>query len=1049
MAATDLVYNTVDPVLFTPDYSFLRYTLDKSQSRYDQGLDAVSRSYNSLKKNLTDPVNSERRDQFLKDAQGQLQKIASSDLSLPQNITSANNVFDPLATNPAFLFDAYHTERVGKELTEMKNWSESDDMETRKKFNPKIYNWVASQLDVLKNGKGDVNNYRSMPNRSAFAYVDAQDIINKAVKDTGATFSKDINGGVYVYGVENGVSFKKNYEEFSRNVLNSNSVYKQQNSILGESDYESLLKMGKEAGKNDQQVLSEFANSNYGSIKTSSANYLSGIRKNLEEQQKEIIAQANGGKLTDQELLSKKNEYDANLAQYNDLKSNFNNQFGADDKSAEEKKGIYLKNFLSNPKQFLANQYFDNDINTFSNIRSSFEKSTIKTNTAYFDTLRAVNDSQKTQNDIKKGIEALQIQEEGVQIKERNQDTKEEHEVWLEAGKPKTGVAIGATGPGAMETVTTINPDGTVTTSKKAKKPELTYVGPSATDITRKLATLNTISTQIGLKTAKSIDMLASGADGGAISLLVPMGVKMENVQTTRDFFIKQQAQFIKDPSKPYKPTSEESKALADVYSSLFAFAKQNGEETVLNKLRENYGKKVEDIDFHGLLDLAISQTKFKDQKDWGHVNQWMEHKKANLDINYLANILQTGKNAVISYVNSTPELKDEFKDVIVENKGEKPRLIDAEDIAKRIKANKGQWYESVNWAIDPEIKLSDLDIKNISEGYINGTIKVRNFNSTGSEKGINDDVSGAYVKYNGKEIYLPYGFGVFPLETADLQKKFEKINNKIDLPQMSEEFKNELLASPIWNVNGVLKDQIITPLSAGATQYSSNIMTTADGTNFAQVESGDDQIAIRNAMTNPKNIAENGVNVHSKSNSNGGGLSVSVTFAPADTKAEGKECKYCGNTYYFPINVGQGTPDAIKAYNTINDQTEYNRIKNTGERYDMYNFEAMGIKVQILPHTKGSPTGDVIITYQKQDPITKQYLPQFDEVRNTYTTNNESYDEIKSEIFNNLVSPFIINRINFEKQPTATTSGTNAAGTPGAPVIDRNQLLKGLVLPK
>jgi hypothetical protein len=1037
MAATDLVYNTVDPVLFTPDYSFLRYTLDKSQSRYDQGLDAVSKSYNNLKRNLTDPANIETRDKFLKDAQDQLQKIASSDLSLPQNIASANNVFDPLATNPAFLYDAYQTERINKNLTEMKGWSESDDMDTRKKFNPKIYNWVASQLDILKNGKGDVNNYKNMPNRSAFAYVDAQDLINKALKDSGGSFSKDINGGVYVYGVENGVSFKKNYDEFARSVLNNNSVYKQQNAILGESDYESLLKQGRESGKNDQQVLSDFANSNYTSIKTSSSDYINSIRTNLEEQRKDLIAQNQSGKLTDQEFLTKQKELQDNISQYSQLKSNYENQFGADDKSAEEKKKIYLNSFLSDPKGFLSNQYFNNDINTFSNIRSSFEKSTIKPNTAYFETLTAVNNSQKTQNDILKGIQTNEIKQEG-------QDLKEKHEDWLEAGKPVSGKSFG-TSEATTENVTTINPDGSISTSKKAKKPELTYVGPSATDITKKLATLNAIGTQIQLKTAKSIDMLASAENGGAISFLNTFGVQRENVQTVRDFFIKQQEAIIKDPSKPYKPNGDESKALNDVYTSLFSFAKLNGEDAVLQKLRENYGKKPEDIDFHGLLDLAISQTKFKDGKELGYANQWEEHKKANLDINYLSNILQTGKNAVISYVNSAPEVKEEFKDVVIQKDGEKPKLIDADEIAKRIKANKNSWYESVDWAIDPQIKLSNEDIKNISEGYINGTVRVqRKYEHLGGNDNIGDifkDDPGVYVKYNGKEIYLPYGFDVFPMNTEDLQKKFEKINSKIDLPQISDEFKDELLAAPIWNVSGGLKEAIITPLSAGSTQYSSNIMESADGNNFKQIESAADQKTMRKAMMTPKNIAENGVNIHSRSNANGGGLAVSVTFAEADTKEEKKDCVYCGKTVYFPINVGQGTPDILKAYNTINDETEYNRIKNSGKVYDMYNFDAMGIKVQILPHTKGSASGDVIITYQKQDPVTKQFIPdQFETVQDSYTTNNQPYDEIKSEVYNKVVSPFILNRINLEKQ-AATTAGGNT--------IDRNQLLKGLVIPQ
>ena len=205
MAATDLVYNTIDPVLYTPDYAFLKYALDKKQARYDQGLDAVSSAYNNLKKNLTDPVLKERRDQFLKDAQGQLQKIASSDLSLGENINAANNVFDPLATNPAFIYDAYQTDRVNKGIQEMDDWAKSADMEVRKQYNPEIKAWLNRDLDSIRNGNGDIKNYH-VQNRETFAAVDAQDILAKAAKDYGYTFKMDVPGHPYIVSVTGGTT---------------------------------------------------------------------------------------------------------------------------------------------------------------------------------------------------------------------------------------------------------------------------------------------------------------------------------------------------------------------------------------------------------------------------------------------------------------------------------------------------------------------------------------------------------------------------------------------------------------------------------------------------------------------------------------------------------------------------------------------------------------------------------------------------------------------------------------------------------------------------
>ena len=363
-----------------------------------------------------------------------------------------------------------------------------------------------------------------------------------------------------------------------------------------------------------------------------------------------------------------------------------------------------------------------------------------------------------------------------------------------------------------------------------------------------------------------------------------------------------------------------------------------------------------------------------------------------------------------------------------------------------------------------PGTGLDDKTLDAIADGYINGTLKFKDINIgvqggdpfspiwlkafnlahylTGDkeevdayERETNNNII-TEVMYNGKPYMLPK----LPITQEKYQELTNKINAGVNLPDnIDPNFKQGLLAAPIWNLGGALKDAVIIPLSTpGGTQYSSNIMESADGNTFKQVESAEDQVTIRNAMTNPKNIAENGVNVHSRSNANNGGLAVVVTFAEADTKEEGKECKYCGNTYYLPINVGQGTPDVLRAYNTINDQTEYNRLKNTGKTFDIFNFDAMGIKVQGLPHTKGSSKGDVIITYEIQDPITKKYTGEYETITNSYTTETQTYDDIKDEIYNNLVSPYILNRISVEKQ--ATKTGTT---------IDQSKLLRDLVLPK
>jgi hypothetical protein len=159
MAATDIEYGGLDPVLYTPDYSFLKYVLDKKTANYEKGLQSASSSFNSLKKELSDPALVIKRDQYLKDIQGQLQTIASSDFSLQQNVNYANSIFEPIATDKAILYDSYHTARIKNELAKEDAWMKSEDLNVRKKYNAEIAEWVARDLDSLKKGNGDIKNY--------------------------------------------------------------------------------------------------------------------------------------------------------------------------------------------------------------------------------------------------------------------------------------------------------------------------------------------------------------------------------------------------------------------------------------------------------------------------------------------------------------------------------------------------------------------------------------------------------------------------------------------------------------------------------------------------------------------------------------------------------------------------------------------------------------------------------------------------------------------------------------------------------------------------
>jgi hypothetical protein len=111
---------------FRPDYSFLQSALQYKQSKFDAAFNQLNSVYGSiLNAPLTRGINQERRDEFIKAADSELKKITSLDLSLPQNVQLASNVFKPF----------YEDQNLVKDITWTKNWNnEVQRAEQFKKF---------------------------------------------------------------------------------------------------------------------------------------------------------------------------------------------------------------------------------------------------------------------------------------------------------------------------------------------------------------------------------------------------------------------------------------------------------------------------------------------------------------------------------------------------------------------------------------------------------------------------------------------------------------------------------------------------------------------------------------------------------------------------------------------------------------------------------------------------------------------------------------------------------------------------------------------------
>lgn len=94
-----------EPSLYRPEFGFLDTMLRRRQSMYEQGFSEIAGKYKQITRSVTNPINGQTRDKFVKEAMTNLKDLSAMDLSQQQNVQSATNVFQPFYKNTDVLGD--------------------------------------------------------------------------------------------------------------------------------------------------------------------------------------------------------------------------------------------------------------------------------------------------------------------------------------------------------------------------------------------------------------------------------------------------------------------------------------------------------------------------------------------------------------------------------------------------------------------------------------------------------------------------------------------------------------------------------------------------------------------------------------------------------------------------------------------------------------------------------------------------------------------------------------------------------------------------------
>ena len=1016
MAATDIQYGGLDPVLYTPDFSFLRYVLDKKNNQYEEGLKSASASYNNLKKELSDPTNTQKRDEYLKAAQGQLQKIASSDLSLQQNVNFANSIFEPLATDRAFAYDSYYTAKNKKELAEMDGWANSDDMEVRKKFNPEIQAWLKRDLDSIKNGNGDIKNYKAQ-GRSAFAAVDAQDILAEAAKDHNFKYKVDNLGQPYIVTADGGTDGVPNYHEFAENVLANNAVYQQQNNILGENRQESVLEKYRTDPKlapqwvnaTPKEIYKDYAEKTFAEHRDAEQSYIDTKTANFQKADADINAYVNANKekldqgyidassgidspdaqmyISTQQKIASRNSLNTQLQ---DVKENFATNYGDGAKFAENI-AKYTDNFLKNPKSFFSDQQFKNDVTTFSNIKASSFTRTIKEDRAYVDITVAKTNALKVLNDAKDDVADNLTDQQKIDLKEQELRLK------------------------GLKTVK--NADGT--TSQVPIEADIKPIDVDATQINI-INSLNKLTDQVTASSYAAKENMM-GTSGG-LSMLENMGMASEDVGKVKALYSKY---WDNEKNATMPMTDADRKLLSTAYGYMSAFAQNNPKSDfkAVSTLR------IQDVP--DLLDHAMKGYKCKTEAEVAIKNQMAEYHTNTAQINLAATALAVGKAAVIKANEKNPAYAGMF---VNRGTADKPNMdiINEKDISKMF---------------SPYIKDKNI-LDQIGKQFINGTLNYQENHSTGKGKNqnwlkrslayipegtSNVPTESTIIEINGQYYQMPGKPS--PLSPKQYKSLSKKINDQHLVPNFGEAA-GLAKASPFYKLNGAVKQDAIDTLG-NVTLTNANVMEFTSGTSEGTQLKAAEQDLVRNAIKSKDAIAD--VVLLTSSPTNAGGQSVKVTFS-VDLKSGADKNPLAGRSFFFPITPTEASRPIFQIFNKVNEVSEFEPLRTKGLTYKMDNFEAEGIRARIIPNTAGSRVGTIVVEQRAYDPKTKTYSDVWQKVGEgekplEYNLDSQTFPEIKQFVTDRFITPYVTGTINYEKQRKASLpSGT--AGKNGTDIL-------------
>lgn len=179
---------------FQPDLNFYGNIMQTKQTQYDNNWKALNDMYGKYYyADLTRQSNVNNRDQYIKNAEFNLQRVSQMDLSLEQNANQALQVFKPFYEDKNLIKDMVWTKNFNSEMSRAEALKGSSDPERNKQY----WSTGVAAMQYLKEEFKNADDAKasSFGNVAYTPFVDVQTKAMDIAKDFGdiesANFSKD------------------------------------------------------------------------------------------------------------------------------------------------------------------------------------------------------------------------------------------------------------------------------------------------------------------------------------------------------------------------------------------------------------------------------------------------------------------------------------------------------------------------------------------------------------------------------------------------------------------------------------------------------------------------------------------------------------------------------------------------------------------------------------------------------------------------------------------------------------------------------------------